>query len=145
MVTHHSNATCLNHRTEASHLFQKNTETVRTLLIIDDEQDMCLLLRRALRSRFDHIEFAHSLTEGVAASLKNKPSVILLDNNLPDGFGVHHIPLFRTGADAVQIVMVSAMDIQFEALEAGADEFIGKPVNMDALHNILDKGCEKGN
>lgn len=145
MVTHHSQATRFISGTAASGILPTKPETARTLLIIDDEQDMCLLLRRALRSRFEHIEFAHSLTEGVVASLKNKPSVILLDNNLPDGFGIHHIQLFRTGADAVQIVMVSAMDIHYEALEAGADEFIGKPVDMVALHTILDKGYEKGN
>jgi DNA-binding response OmpR family regulator len=113
-------------------------DKIRTLLIIDDEKDMCLLLRRALRTFFGHIEFAHTLSEGAAIAATISPDVILLDNNLPDGYGINHINTFRNDDKAVQIVMVSAMDIRYESLAAGADEFIGKPVDMAELKSIID-------
>lgn len=115
-------------------------EIVRTLLIIDDEKDMCLLLSRALRTFFGHIEFAHTLTQGAAIAAQIFPDVILLDNNLPDGYGIDHINMFKNDDKPVQIVMVSAMDIRYESLTAGADEFIGKPVDMAELKAIMDKG-----
>lgn len=120
-------------------------DTIRTLLIIDDEKDMCLLLRRALRAFFGHIEFAHTLSEGVAMAARIFPDVILLDNNLPDGYGINHINAFRNDNKSVQIVMVSAMDIRFESLAAGADEFIGKPVDMAELRSIINKDSSGGN
>lgn len=111
----------------------------RTLLIIDDEKDMCLLLQRALRTRFAQIEFAHSLSEGAAIAVRMSPNVILLDNNLPDGYGINYIDVFRVDNQSVHIVMVSAMDIRYESIEAGADEFIDKPVNISVLKDIIDK------
>lgn len=111
----------------------------RTLLIIDDEKDVCLLLRKALLNRFDQIEFAHSLREGEAVASRIVPDVILLDNNLPDGHGVEHINTFRIVDKSVQIVVVSAMDIRYEAMAAGADEFLRKPVDIGALRVIIDR------
>jgi len=123
-----------------------DVEMVRTLLIVDDEKDMCVLLSRALRSFFGHIEFAHTLTEGVAMAAMISPDVILLDNNLPDGYGMEHIDMFRNDTTSIQIVLVSAMDIRNEALAAGADEFIGKPVDMAALKEaVKDKGKNADN
>jgi len=108
----------------------------RTLLIIDDEVDVCLLLRRALQKRFYKVECAHSLADGVFASVALQPDVILLDNNLPDGFGIEHIARFKNESKMVHIVMISAMDIQQEAMLAGADAFLSKPVDLKALDII---------
>ncbi len=112
---------------------------VRTLLIIDDEKDMCMLLSRALSTFFGHIEVAHTLAEGASIAAQVFPDVILLDNNLPDGYGLDHINMFRNGDAVVQIVLVSAMEIRYESLAAGADDFISKPVDMAALKTIIDK------
>ncbi len=116
-----------------------DADKVRTLLIIDDEKDMCMLLSRALRTFFGHIEVAHTLSEGAEIAARIFPDVILLDNNLPDGYGLDHIDTFRNGNIEVQIVLVSAMEIRYESLVAGADDFISKPVDMAALKTIIDK------
>lgn len=121
-----------------------NVDTIRTLLIVDDEKDMCILLRRALRPYFGHIEFAHTLIEGEEIAARILPDVVLLDNNLPDGYGISHLRMFRNDEKRVQIVMVSAMDIRYEALVAGADDFIGKPVDLAELRSIIDKDTDTG-
>ncbi len=105
----------------------------RTLLIVDDEIDVCRLLRRALLKHFQKVECAHNLTDGYAIAATFQPDVILLDNNLPDGYGLEHIAEFKLGGKPARVVMISAMDIRQEAIAAGADEFIGKPVDVQAI------------
>lgn len=108
-------------------------ENERMLLIIDDELDACLLLKRVLKKRFPVITCAHTLEEGKAMAAANKPDVILLDNNLPDGYGIEHISKFKNFGYPVLLIMISAMDISQEALAAGADAFISKPADMLSL------------
>ncbi len=108
----------------------------RTLLIVDDEVDVCMLLRRAMLKHFHKIECAHTLTDGYAKAATFQPDVILLDNNLPDGYGLEHIAEFKVSNKPTRIVMISAMDIRQEAIAAGADEFIGKPVDVKMLTAI---------
>ncbi len=119
----------------AQHQFQPPPamDHERTLLIVDDEVDVCRLLRRALLKHFQKVECAHTLNDGYAIAASFQPDVILLDNNLPDGYGLEHITDFKLATQSTRIVMISAMDIRQEAMAAGADAFIGKPVDVQAL------------
>ncbi len=111
-------------------------EEERTLLIVDDEPDMCMLLRKMLRRRFGRIECAPNLTDAGLLAQILLPDVILLDNNLPDGYGLEYIDFFRSLLPNVQIVMISAMDIHLEAAAAGVDYFISKPIDTRQLNLI---------
>ena len=108
----------------------------RTLLIVDDEVDVCVLLRRAMLKHFQKVECAHTLSDGYALFASFQPDVVLLDNNLPDGYGLEHIAEFKVADKQTRVVMISAMDIRQEAIAAGADEFIGKPVDVKMLKSI---------
>ena len=107
----------------------------KTLLIVDDEKDFCLLLSRMLRKDFDHVACAHSLEEAEAKAAELEPDTILLDNNLPDGYGINVIGHFKRMLHSAKIIMTSAMDIKQDALAAGADWFLEKPIR---LHNLLE-------
>ena len=102
----------------------------KTLLIIEDEKDVCLLITRLFISKFKCIDCAYSLAEGLEKARLAPPDVILMDNNLPDGLGIEHIHIFRKLLQdkPLEVVMTSALDVQAEALAAGADYFIGKPI-----------------
>lgn len=101
----------------------------KKLLIVEDEADACLLMARLLRHKFAHIECSFSLAEALGKAALLHPDVVLLDNNLPDGCGIDYIRDFKNfGVQPVQVVVISAIDIRSEALAAGADEFIGKPI-----------------
>lgn len=108
-------------------------EQAETLLIIDDEPDVCTLLRRMLRHRFARIECAQTLADGNLWAQIIAPQVILLDNNLPDGYGLDHIGMFKSMLPMSRIVMISAMDISREAVAAGADHFMSKPIDEQQL------------
>jgi DNA-binding response OmpR family regulator len=109
----------------------------KTLLIVDDEVDVCLLLSKFLKRRYHQVECAHTLTEALQKAAHLHPDLILLDNNLPDGYGIEHISDFKSVHDSCRLIMISAMaNLQQEALDAGADLFLEKPIVLNSLLEV---------
>ena len=117
----------------------------KKVLIIEDEGDMCLLLNIILQDedhKVDHVKNLHS----AAAYLQNqKPEVILMDNKLPDGFGVDFIQIAKRLSPASGIIMLTGYDASAGdvALENGADLFLTKPFTREqvtsAVNSLLNK------
>ncbi len=110
------------------------------LLIVDDEQEICLLLK-ALFQRFGaRSTMAHDLQQARAAMNNGPFDGIFLDVNLPDGKGYELIPSLRVHSPDARIIVISAMDQEREhALAAGADLFISKPLDRSSILNGMRK------
>jgi len=117
----------------------------KKVLIIEDEGDMCLLLNIILNEEDMKIDHVKSLGSAAAYLQTHKPDIVLLDNNLPDGFGVDFIRIVKKLAPLSRIIMItgydpSAVDV---AVENGADLFLTKPFTRDqlqtAVHSFLEK------
>jgi two-component system OmpR family response regulator len=57
------------------------------VLIIDDEQDACLLLKQYFAKKNLEVTCAYTLQEGLRQLKTVHPDILFLDNNLPDGLG----------------------------------------------------------
>lgn len=112
-------------------------EDHRTILIVDDEEDVCLLLKRSLRRDFQTIATAYLIQEGLQAAERLKPDILFLDNNLPDGLGLEFIARFKAIKPEMYIVLFSALDLQVEAKVAGADAFLGKPLDLRRIKELV--------
>jgi len=64
----------------------KQTTSLKKVLIIEDEGDMCLLLNILLNGKDMELDHVKSIAAAKKYLEQEKPSVILLDNKLPDGF-----------------------------------------------------------
>ena len=105
-------------------------------LIVDDEEDICRLLAANLRRKFSRVEYTLTLKEGLLLSEVLQPDWLILDNNLPDGIGIQLIPEFRRHCK--HILVISAMNnLQEQALNAGADHFLSKPVSFIDIADLL--------
>jgi len=60
---------------------------MQRVLIIDDEFDLCLLLKLHLVSKHYEVEMAYNLKDGLKKIESFNPDFLFLDNNLPDGHG----------------------------------------------------------
>lgn len=110
-------------------------------LIVEDEIDMCVLLTGILRKKNVHTAYVNSIHEAEDALSKRSPELLLLDNNLPDGYGVDFIHYVKDTYPLTRIVMISADDTTFnknKALKAGADCFIGKPFTTASIHHAIE-------
>jgi len=111
-----------------------------SVLIIDDEEDICFLLGNVLRSKKYEVTIANTLTEGLSLIRKVSPSLLFLDVRLPDGSGLDSIGDIRKQNPEMKIVTMSAyddMNTRRKAIESGADLFIGKPLNMELIDLTL--------
>ena len=115
-------------------------ERAKKVLVVEDEGEMGLLLNIILNERNFDLNYVNSLLSADEYLEKEQPSIIILDNKLPDGFGVDFISYVKKKYPAIRIIMISgfgsARDV---ALENGADIFFEKPFSKDDLYDSLDK------
>ena len=113
------------------------TETVKAkkILIVEDEGDMCLLMNIILNGKETQLDHVTNLAAAEAYLQNEQPAVVLLDNQLPDGFGVDYIPTLKKNYPNVKIIMVSGFDgaAKDVALDNGADTYIQKPFTREQL------------
>lgn len=112
------------------------------VLIVDDELDICYLLSGILRQRNFRTGFVNSLSDAVGALRTEAPSLLVLDNHLPDGFGLDFIPYVKQNYPGVKVIMITAHDGSLErkqAYDGGVDLFIPKPLNRKMINDAIDK------
>lgn len=108
---------------------------LKKVLIIEDEGDMCLLLNILLNGKEMELDHVKTLAKAEEYLQKEQPSVVLLDNKLPDGFGVDFIAHIKKNYPNVKIIMISGYDgaAKDVALDNGADKYLEKPFTRDQL------------
>jgi two-component system OmpR family response regulator len=113
-----------------------NKTAVKTILVIEDEGDMCLLIDLILNSKEISINHVKSLNAAKEYLQTEQPALILLDNRLPDGLGLDFIAFIKKNYPAIKIIMISGVDLAAQdiALENGADNFLAKPFTRAQLH-----------
>ena len=113
----------------------------KKILIIEDEGDMCLLLHILLNGKEMELEHVKDLSSAQEYLAQEQPAVVILDNKLPDGFGVDFISHIKQNYPAIRIIMISGYDASAEdvALENGADIFLQKPFTRDQLYQSIKK------
>ncbi|MFT4033132.1 MAG: response regulator [Siphonobacter sp.] len=109
------------------------------VLIVDDEEDLCMLLGSFLRRKKADVSYANDLQTGLETLNQVHPDIIFLDNNLPDGTGLDALPNWRQSHPESRIVMISAMsNLRERALANGADAFLEKPLSFHSVESVLD-------
>lgn len=107
-----------------------------TALVVDDEASFRRVLRTSLATRGFAIEEARSGEEAVAILARCAFDLVLLDVNMPGIGGVEACREIRSRMPRIGIVMVTVQDGESEmvrALEAGADDYITKPIRFREL------------
>jgi DNA-binding response OmpR family regulator len=115
-------------------------QNTKKLLIVEDEGELSLALNLVLSGRGLEMDYVNTLLSADEYLQKNKPALIILDNKLPDGYGVDFISYIREKYPAIKIIMISgfgsARDV---AMANGADLFIEKPFSMNEVNEAIDK------
>lgn len=114
----------------------------KTVLIIDDEQEICFLLAVLLKQLGYEAEYAHSMHDGLAKlSVRNSFDVVFLDLNLPDGLGYSMIPAIKRQNEATKVIMISAHDGVLRRIKdevSDVDDYISKPFSRDHIASTLE-------
>ncbi len=105
------------------------------ILIVDDEPQILRALRINLQARQYDVVAATDGTQAIAAVQAEHPDVVVLDLGLPDIDGVDVIRALRSWTPVPVIVLSGRRGStdKIQALDAGADDYVTKPFNIDEL------------
>ena len=116
-------------------------ETFNLAVVVDDDPDIALAARLALRDMFERIETLNSPADLLPLLKSESPDAILLDLNFEraktDGReGLDYIGKIRAiDPDAAVVIITAhgAVSIAVEAIKAGASDFVAKPWSNERL------------
>lgn len=126
----------------ASTLMGEEVKNKPRVLIVDDEVDICYLLKGILRYKNIEANYVTTLAEAEAHLKENDPPVIFLDNHLSDGMGMDYVRRFKKEHPSTAIIMITAHDTTLDrerAYKEGVDFFIGKPFTKDIILKTIEK------
>ena len=107
------------------------------VLVVDDQPPNVRLLEAILTPRGYEVSSASSGEEALGKIAESEPDLVLLDIVMPgmDGYEVCRTIRERTETAYLPVVMVTASgdEQKVKALEAGADDFLTKPINQSEL------------
>ncbi len=120
------------------------TRPMRTILVVEDFEDNRFMMRRLLEMSGYLVVEAVNGQEAVEISQRTLPDLILMDLSLPllDGLSATRRIRTRPELEKVPIVAVSAhdtADFHAEALAAGCNEYVTKPIDFDELEELLKR------
>jgi DNA-binding NtrC family response regulator len=114
-------------------------EIKKSVLVIDDESDLCELIKIVLRKEDFIVECAYTLEEALE-KLHLHPDIVLLDNNLPDGTGLAFLQMHPVDFLDSYVIMISAdpnSELQKKASQEGIRDFLIKPFSLSHMKAIL--------
>ncbi len=103
------------------------------ILIVEDQSMLQSLYRALLTPQGFEIEIASNYQEGLQKTESFKPDLMVMDVNLPDGFGLDLCQFVKKTYPGVLVVIVSALGGSVDmaaGLKMGADDYISKPYNV---------------
>ena len=120
------------------------TRISQKILIIEDEGEMCLVLNILLSNEDIELEHVKNILAAEEYLAEELPSLIILDNKLPDGYGVDYIGHLKKRFPSIKIIMITGFDASVKdvAMENGADLFLEKPFTkqefLTAVKSLLN-------
>ncbi len=116
-----------------------------TVLIVDDEENARVIINTFLTPKGYEVIEAATLAEARKHLQKGTPDIILLDVQLPDGYGPNL--LYETAQMALRppIIMITAfgdIDMAVDAMKNGAHDFLQKPIQLVQLEKSIQRATE---
>jgi two-component system nitrogen regulation response regulator GlnG len=116
-----------------------------TLLIVDDEPNICYSFQRAFEGDGTRVVTARTANEGLEQLRQDPPDVIVLDLQLPDRSGLELFREVHAEHPRLPVIFVTAhgtTETAIEAMKHGAFDYLVKPVDVDRLGQIIDRAVE---
>jgi DNA-binding response OmpR family regulator len=108
------------------------------ILVVDDDRDVAQSIELALRRRDFRVTLAHSGVEALKTLRRHRPDLVILDVLMPGMSGYDVCRRLRADPNTAHlpIVFLTARGQEqdrIEGLRAGADDYLGKPFNLEEL------------
>src|SRR5579885_3538144 len=116
-----------------------------TLLVIDDEPSVQYAFRRVFGDEGVTVLAAQTAAEGRARAAADRPDVIVLDIQLPDGSGLDLFRELHQADPKRPVIFITAhgtTETAIEAMKGGAFDYLVKPLDLDRLSGLLGRAFD---
>ena len=116
------------------------------ILIIDDERDMCWILRKVFEDVGYKVVTAHKGREGIEKARKDSADLAILDLKLPDMNGLEVLPTLKKINPKMPVLVITAFgtpEMKEAALDLGAHSFIDKPFRVEKILKITREALSR--
>jgi len=122
----------------------KTQDDAETVLLVEDTEDNRFMMRRLLEMSGYRVVEARNGEEAVRTAEAQEPQLILMDLSLPliDGLAATRLIRKLPACRQTPIIAVSAhdtADFHSEALEAGCDHYVTKPIDFSELEELISE------
>ncbi len=115
------------------------------LLVVDDDQASCRLVRAIFQADGIDVEMAHDGQAGLDRALTDKPDAVLLDVRLPGLDGLEVLERIKAARPSLPVVMLTASkDVKtaVRATQLGASDYLTKPIDQDEVVLVVRRALE---
>lgn len=112
----------------------------RSILVVDDEEDLALCVEALLQARGYHVEKVHDGRAAVTAAEKLRPDLVVLDYELPEMDGMEVIAALRAcpTTRSIPVLLTTASKISLDEVQK-AEGFLAKPYHEDLLYAMVQR------
>ena len=115
------------------------------VLLVEDDPSLSAALTRFLEARgYDAVE-AGTCADAARLFQEKRPDLVLTDYDLPDGDALALLARLQERDPGVPVVVLTGharIELAVQAIKAGAEQFLTKPVDLDALATIIERLIE---
>ena len=112
----------------------------KKILIIDDEEDLCQLMKTYFLDLNHDVFLANTLSSGLSLMKEVSPDVVFIDNNLPDGLGWEKMSYLIEEYPACKINLISAYEYlppDLKSRENHSVTILEKPLRLNTLRDYI--------
>ncbi|HEX9163812.1 MAG TPA: sigma-54 dependent transcriptional regulator [Thermoanaerobaculia bacterium] len=112
------------------------------VLLVEDDRGIRFGIRNFLAGRDFDVDEAETIKQGEESYRQNRPDLVILDYSLPDGNALEVLPRLKAADSTIPIVILTghgSIDLAVRAIKEGAEQFLTKPVQMQALLVVIER------
>ena len=120
---------------------------IKTILIVDDEKEICTVLSDSLSQEGYRVFTAQNGKTALQLARKEKPDLILLDIKMPIMDGIEVLRRIKKMKRKIAVIMITAygnLETARKAMKLGAYDFVTKPFDLFFLKSLVQEVLRGG-
>ena len=116
------------------------------VIVIDDEVNAAAALETLLKEDGYEVTRAHDARTGLQLLEKEEPDVVLTDLRMPGMDGIELLTRIKQIRPEIMVILMTAygtVKTAVRAMKLGAEDYLGKPIDVEELEVVLQKVLEK--